>query len=142
MGIFSDFVDSWNKVKYGEPRLTSHLDEDVISSINAGKLVNIDVRRYMFLAPGEKCHYADDAYKYNGKKGFMNYDYIIGTLFITNRRIILSAPGGFDYPLYSMTSAKEFDDGILFQFGETLIAMGIATSRQAYHVIQMLKKTQ
>ncbi|MBP0970263.1 MAG: hypothetical protein J5744_08970 [Oscillospiraceae bacterium] len=142
MSIFSDFVDSLNKVKYGEPKLTSHLDADVIDSINDGELVNLDVRDSIFLAPGEKCHYADDAYKYNGKKGFMNYDYIIGTLFITNRRIILSAPGGFDYPLYNLTSAKEYDDGILFQFGENLIAMGIATSRQAYKVIQMLKKLQ
>lgn len=142
MGIFSDFEESWNKVKYREPKLTSHLDDYVISKIDNGILPNVDVREYLFLAPGEKCHYADDAYKYNGKKGFMDYDYSVGTLFITNKRIILEAPGGFDYPLYSMTSAKEFDDGILFQFGETLIAMGIATSRQAYKVIQMLKKLQ
>ena len=142
MGIFSDFVDSLNKVKYGEPRLTSHLDEQVIKKINNGILASVDVREYLFLAPGEKCHYADDAYKYNGKKGFMDYDYSVGTLFITNIRIILAAPGGFDYPLYNLTSAKEYDDGILFQFGENLIAMGIATSRQAYQVIQMLKKLQ
>lgn len=142
MGIFSEFVKTWNKVKYGEPKLTSHLDIDVIDSIEDGKLVNLDVGDSIFLAPGESCHYADDAYKYNGKKGFMNYDYIIGTLFITNRRIILAAPGGFDYPLYNLTSAKEYDDGILFQFGENLIAMGVATPRQAYQVIQMLENQQ
>ena len=139
MGIFSDLVDSFAGVKYGEPRLTPRLAEDVISSIDDGELVNLDVKKYLFLAPGEKCHYADEAYKYNGKKGFLKYDYSVGTFFITNQRIILSAAGGFDYPLYRLTSAKEYDDGILFQFGEQLIAMGIATSRQAYHVIQMLR---
>ena len=34
---------------------------------------------------------------------------------------------------------KEYDDGILFQFGEKLIVMGIATSRQAYKVLEMLR---
>ena len=142
MGVFGDFIDALNKTRYCEPKLTSHLDEDVISSINNGELVNLDVKKYIFLDSGEKCYYADDAYKYNGKKGFMRYDYIVGTLFITNKRIILSAPGGFDYPLYSITSIKEFDDGILFQFGEQLMALGIATSRQAYRVLQMLRKLQ
>ena len=142
MGVFGDFIATLEKTRYCEPQLTSHLDEDVISSINNGELVSLDVKGQLFLAPGEKCYYADDAYKYNGKKGFMRYDYIVGILFITNKRIILSAPGGFDYPLHSITSAKEFDDGILFQFGEQLMALGIATSRQAYHVLQMLRKLQ
>ena len=142
MGIFSDFAASFEQIKYREPKLTSRLDEDVISSINNGELVNLDVKKYLFLTPGEKCHYADAAYKYNGKKGFMNYDYIVGTLFITSKRIILSATGGFDYPLYNLTSYKEFDDGILFQFGELPVAMGIATARQAYLVLQMLRKQQ
>ena len=80
-----------------------------------------------------------DAYKCDGKKGFMEYRFTTGTLFITNKRIILSAPGGFDYPLYTLTYTKEYDDGILFQFGEKLIVMGIATSRQAYKVLEMLR---
>ena len=142
MGIFSDFAASFEEIKYREPKLSSRLAEDVISSINNGELVNLDVKKHLFLAPGEKCHYADAAYKYNGKKGFMKYDYIVGTLFITNKRIILSATGGFDYPLYNLTSCKEFDDGILFQFGDLPVAMGIATSRQAYHVLQMLRAGQ
>ena len=142
MGVFGDLIDALNKTRYCESKLTSHLDEDVISSIDNGELVNLDVKKYLFLGSGEKCHYADAAYKYNGKKGFMRYDYIVGILFITNKRIILSAPGGFDYPLHSITSAKEFDDGILFQFGEQLMALGIATSRQAYQVIQLLRKLQ
>lgn len=139
MDIFSDFASTFRRLKYGEPKLTSHLDVDVIDSINNGELVSLDVKKDLFLAPGEKCYYADDAYKCDGKKGFMEYRFTTGTLFITNKRIILSAPGGFDYPLYTLTYTKEYDDGILFQFGEKLIVMGIATSRQAYKVLEMLR---
>lgn len=139
MGIFDDFAETINALKFRTPKLTSRLDEGVICSINNGELVNLQVDESLILAPGEKCHYADEAYKYNGKKGFLNYDYIIGTLYITSRRIIFAATGGFDFPFYSLTVATEYDDGILFQFGERLIAMGIPTAKQAYRVIQILK---
>jgi len=140
MGLFRDIYHMFSEPK--TPELYSCLPSCVTRKLEEGRLAHLSVDDMIIIAPDEWCHYVDNAYRYNGSISSYEYDCPQGKLFITSRRVIFkSYRVGFDYSYTSLTSVELFDDGLVLQFGETTIAMGVASPKQAYEVLQLMKSS-